>query len=277
MRLRQALAIAVTVVAGVAVIGFFTHRSRRHTASAFVAPNYVEPAPGPRAPRVDFLGAHFGASRRVDVERGLASWGVACRDRSVRALMNELREHKREELARAGEADVVSGASIVSRRTARDDNPQVRLGCERVTSRALRDRARPLSVGRVLFVFDAHDSVVRHASFQRNHPGWEDAHADFRSARDALAAVLGPAQEPPSRAGSTAGSTAVDAPPKYGRRVVEWRFADLVATVSMVNLANRGFSISESVEVPLPVRADAPSRRSAPVARGGFRASDDSR
>jgi hypothetical protein len=151
----------------------------------------------------------------------------------------------------------VSGASIVSRRTARDDNPQVRLSCEGIRASLLGDRERPASSGRVLFVFDTEGSVVRHASYQRNHAEWRDALADFESARAALASKLGAAPE--LARGGPAGADETDALPKYGRRVAEWRFADLAAWITVVNLGRRGFSVSESVEVPLPVRADAPS------------------
>ena len=262
MRLRRrAAAFGVALALSGGALGVFAWRARVQAASRFTPPVFVEPAPGPRAPRTEFLGARFGASRPADVSRVMDSWGVRCADRSVQTLMKELRERKREEIARAASptgrsADAVSGASVVSRRTARDDNPQVRLSCESVASSLLGDRKRPASSGRVLFVFDTADSVVRHASYQRNHAGWREALADFTSAREALLSRLGPARE--LAPGHPAGAPEADALPKYGRRAVQWRFADLVAEVSVVNLGQRGFSVSESVEVPLPVRADAP-------------------
>jgi hypothetical protein len=256
---RRLIGVAVFVAALAVAIGVagFVSRARVKAASRYVPPVFVEPGPGRRAPRVEFLGVRFGASRKNDVSRLMESWHVPCADRSMRTLMGELRDRKREELARAAaSADAVSGASIVSRRTARDDNPQVRLSCEGVAASLLGDRTRPPSSGRVLFVFDTEGSVVRHASYQRNHAQWRDALADFQSARAALASKLGVSRE--AGQGGPAGAE-TEAVPKYGRRAAEWRFADLAASVTVVNLGQRGFSVSESVEVPLPVRADAPS------------------
>lgn len=262
MRLRRRLAAGALVVLALTAAAALAWRARVQAASRYTPPVLVDAGAGKRAPPVTFLGVHFGASRLADVKRLAASWRLGCEDRSVRVLMNELRNRKREEIARAaaaGSADAVSGASIVSRRSARDENPQVRLGCEGVRAAQLGDRARPASAGRVLFVFDDAAAAVRHASFQRNHADWGAALADFQGSRAAFAAVLGP--EADSVLGMTGGGDGGEAPPKYGRRLAEWRYADLVVSVSVVNLGARGFAVGEAVEVPLPVRADAPSRR----------------
>jgi hypothetical protein len=206
-----------------------------------------------------------------------AGWGVSCADRSVRTLMNELRDKKRAQIEEAkahGTPDAVTGASILTRRTARDDNPQIRFSCEEAASSRLADRARvPLSSGRLLYVFDDERSPIRHVSYQRNHPAWDAALADFIATRDALAARLGKPTESETgtgaartadgtgAAGAADGTAGSDAPvPKYGRRVAEFRFSDLVATVSVANLGGRGYSVGEALEVPLPIRADAPAR-----------------
>ena len=100
-------------------------------------------------------------------------------------------------------------------------------------------------------------------SYQRNHPAWEAALSDFTTTRDALAARFGKPTESETATNASGASDGhgADAPvPKYGRRVAEFRFSDLIATVSVANLGGRGYSVGETLEVPLPVRADAPAR-----------------
>jgi len=178
----------------------------------------------------------------------------------MRAMMTELRDKKREEVARAeahGTPDAVTGASILKRRTARDDNPQIRWNCGEASSSALRDRPRPPSSGRLLFVFDDDRAPLRHASYQRNHRDWASAVGDFRDALGALSERYGR----PVDKGIRPGDLTAESPlPKYGRSEAEWRFSDIVASVSVANLGGHGFAVSEVVEVPWPVRADAPSR-----------------
>jgi hypothetical protein len=255
VKIRPALALGAAVLLAGGV-GFGAYRARVHAMSRYVPPVFVEPPPGQRAPKVDFLGVRLGATHLADVEKTMGAWHVACADRGMRVLMKELRDAKRAEVARAeaaGTPDAVTGASIVSHHSARDDNPQVRYACNDVASGALLDRPRAASEGRALFVFDAPDSVVRHASYQRHHAAWADAFADFEETKAAFTGRFGEGRE----AGNGAhGKTASDAVPKYARRTTEWRYTDLVVRVSVVNLGGRGFSLEETVEVPLPVRAD---------------------
>lgn len=233
--------------------GYSRHRAR----SRFQAPVFVAAPPGPRAPSTDLLGLRIGSSRRRDAQVALSGWGLACADRSMRALMNELRDKKRAELQRAeanGAADAVTGASILTHRSARDDNPQVRLSCEDTPSEKLRDRARSPSRGRVLLVFDDEDAPLRHVSYQRSHATWNVALADYAATRDALAARFGASRE-------TGAPVNADPPlPKYAEHTAHFRFADFEAKVTVANLGGRGYSVAESAEVPWPIRADAPGQ-----------------
>jgi hypothetical protein len=175
-------------------------------------------------------------------------------------MMSDLRDKKREEVARAearGTPDAVTGASILKRRTARDDNPQIRWNCGEATSSALHDRTRPSSSGRLLFVFDDDRAPLRHVSYQRNHGDWASAVTDFRDALGALSRRYG---RPTHKGTEPADLTTESALPKYARSEAEWRFSDAVANVSIANLGGHGFSVSEVVEIPWPVRADAPAR-----------------
>jgi hypothetical protein len=265
-RLRRVNAVVAAagafVVLGVAGAGWW--HARMHRAAQYVPPVFVDPPPGPRAPSADIFGVRIGASHLADVKRLMTTAGVACEDRSVRTMMGELRAHKREEIRVAearGKPDTVSGASILTRHTARDDNPQIRFACADVASDELPDRTRAPSTGRVLFVFDTKDAPARHASYERNDAAWETAIADFNDTRAALRARFGaPADQSSAAAGASPDASAVALPlPKYSRRVAEWRFSDLLVRVSLSNLGGRGFSVSEVMEVPWPVRANAPA------------------
>ncbi|HEX7671679.1 MAG TPA: hypothetical protein VF395_18930 [Polyangiaceae bacterium] len=268
MKRRRALLI-LGVVLVLATLGAGYHRYQgARAASRYQAPVFVDAPAGPRAPSAELLGVRVGTSRLGDVKALTTAWGVSCADRSVRTLMNELRDKKRAQIEEAkahGTPDAVTGASILTRHTARDDNPQIRFSCEEAQSARLVDRARmPPSNGRLLYVFDDERSPLRHVSYQRNHPAWDAALADFIATRDALAARLGKVQESETGTGASRvsdGPGTSDAPvPKYGRRLAEFRFSDLVATVSVANLGGRGYSVGETLEVPLPIRADAPAR-----------------
>jgi len=230
-RRRAAAGALFAVLATLLVIGV-RRESRARAASRYVPPVFVEPGPGVRAPTTEFLGARVGFATRADVEASARAAGVRCADRGMRTMMNELREKKRDEIRRAeanGHPDTVSGASIVSRRTARDDNPQVRLSCEGVRAERLGDRSRVEGEGRLLYVFDGDSAKLRHVSFQRNLADWERARRDFQEAVDAA-------------------------------REATFRYPDLTVSVSVMNLGGRGYLVRETAEVPWPVRADAPSR-----------------
>jgi hypothetical protein len=258
---RRWLAWVGLAALAIGVFGAVAYRWKRHAAATYVPPVFTEPGPGPRAPVTEWLGVRVGFSRFDSVKSTTAAWSLSCSDRGMRSMMAELRDKKREEVARAeahGTPDAVTGASILKRRTARDDNPQIRWNCNAASSTALRDRPRPSSSGRLLFVFDDERAPLRHASYQRNHRDWASAVVDFR---DALAALSGRYGRPIDKGTRPGADLTSDAPlPKYGRSEAEWRFSDVVADISIANLGDHGFSVSEVVEVPWPVRADAPSR-----------------
>jgi hypothetical protein len=261
VRPRVALVVGgIALVVGLLGARYWRHRVRA-AGSRYAPPILVDPPPGPRAPSTDLLGAHVGTSHVADVQGFTRAWGVVCEDRSVRVLMGELRDKKRaemEEAKRRGAPDTVTGASILTRRTARDDNPQVRLSCDDVSSSRLADRARVPSSGRLLYVFDDERAPLRHVSYQRNHADWDTALSDFTTTRDALSGRLGSPRE--SETGTATKAPTSEPLPKYARRIAEFRFSDLVATVTVANLGGRGFAVGEALEVPLPIRADASAR-----------------
>ncbi len=253
--------VGTVLVAGVSLGAYYRHRMHRE--AAYVPPVFVEPPAGPRAPSAELLGVRVGTTHVPAARAAMSAWGVTCADRSMRTLMGELRDRKREQVRLAeasGKPDAVSGASIITRHTARDDNPQVRLSCD-TDARHLADRVRSPSSGRLLMVFDSAEAPLRHVSYQRNLSAWDDAWKDFAGTRGALMLRFGAPQERESGVATVPAADEEPAPlPRYARRDAEWRYSDLDVRVSVENLGGRGFVIEETMEVPWPVRADAPVR-----------------
>jgi hypothetical protein len=251
--------LAGVVAAAVAVgwAGWSYRRMRDVAMQARFLPSFKDPPPGPRAPASDAFGVRVGGSTLEEVQRHVIQLGVPCPDTSVRALMAEsraAREREREERKRKGlPVDAVSGAT--GGRSTKELNPQVRLSCEGVTARQLTDRARGTSTGRLLFVFDSARHPLRHTSYQRTLPDPAAARPELEAAVAAFTARFGPPTHTPS--GANAQEIPWLVPLDY-----EWRFADLTARVSALNFGGtRGIALTELVEVPLPLRPDAPTRR----------------
>lgn len=215
-------------------------------------PEFAEPAPSlPRAPSHSSFGLELGAASLAQVQAELGERGIDCDDTSVRASMERLRAHKREQLRAAEDPDVVSGASILHRRSPKERNPQVRLAC-RLEALASLEPGRPGVGGRALFIFDSPEHPLRHASLRRSYTQPEAAMLDLRGTLARFEAIYGP---PSSTRGTV--PLAGDAPEKLEPIRVEWRYADLLVRVSATNFG-RQISIDERVEVPWPIRADAP-------------------
>ena len=249
--------VAAAVAAGWA--GWSYRRMREVAIQARFLPSFKDPPPGPRAPASDAFGVRVGGSTLEEVQRHVVQLGVPCPDTSVRALLAEsraAREREREERKRKGlPVDAVSGATGGGQRSTRELNPQVRLSCEGVTNQQLTDRARGASTGRLLFVFDSARHPLRHASFQRTLPDPAAARPELEAAVAAFTARFGPPTRTPIAANAQEIPWLV--PLDY-----DWRFADLTARVSALNFGGpRGIVLTELVEVPLPLRPDAPTRR----------------
>jgi hypothetical protein len=256
-RKRQlAIAFAAVLVLALGWTGFRTYRA--HESQSDLLPIVRDPAAGPRAPSTTAFGFEVGNDAAWTVGMGLAARGLECKDTSVRALMEAVRHDKRREVAeierKGGDVDAVTGASIISRKSQRERNPQVRLACEGVTASAL-GLARPVVVsGRALFVFDSAEHPLRHASWRRSHREADDAVVDLRATIDDWRARLG---EPTSQSGPLPDlSVRVERLPPL---VVEWSYADLVVRITTIDFGGRGVSVDERVEVPWGIRSDAPS------------------
>ncbi|NVB39434.1 hypothetical protein G6O69_16450 [Pseudenhygromyxa sp. WMMC2535] len=216
-------------------------------------PEFEEPEQAlARAPSSAALGARVGFDDLESLRRALAARGLDCVDTSARASVARLREHKREQIAAAGDPDAVSGASVVWRRSSRESNPQIRLACTLETLAALDDASRPPVEGRALFVFDSPEHPLRHASLRRSYRQAEAAMLDLRETLARLEATYG---EPSVRSGEL--PLPGDAPPRLEAIRVEWRYRDLLVRASATQIGEQ-VSVDERVEVPWPVRADAP-------------------
>lgn len=217
-----------------------------------VLPEFEEPDPKlPRTPTNEALGVRIGEVLLDPLLADLRARGLACDDTGVRASIAKLREHKREQLARAEDPDVVSGASILHRRSKKERNPQIRLACELDSLTELAPD-RPVVPGRALFVFDSPELPLRHASLRRSYQSSEPAMLDLRETIARFEAIHG---EPTVRRGTIPLPGQAPAKPEPIR--VQWRYGDLLIEISATSFGKL-ISVDERIEVPFPVRPDAP-------------------
>ena len=254
--------IGVGVVVVLAAGGWRMWMLMGGSADQMELPQFEEMGDGPRAPTSSGFGVEVGVTSLSDVLAYSDSRGMTCEDTSVRALMKKMREKKRQELKEkeaSGEAaDGESGASWLNKKSPKEKNPQVRLSCPDTSAETIGDRQRPEVDGRLLFVFDSPELPLRHVSYRRLQRDHQRAFADFSSATDAMVSLYG---EPTDVMGEVTGEADADGFIFSKLRPVkrEWNFADVHVKVTALNFGTRGVDILESVEVPLPVRSDAPT------------------
>ena len=243
-----------TLTLTVAVVGWYSVKGwmrMRAMGPETVLPDFVEPSAGPRTPSVTAFGQfEIGKQGLAEVQALAAARGLDCPDTSIRAMMDEMRDAKRKEIEEKG-VDAVSGASILKRRSKREQNPQVRLACRETPGATLgREGATP---GQLLLVFDSPEYPLRHTSFRRSHDEREPALRDALATVAAYEARFGPPTavkrplpDDPDQLGSLQ-------PAEY-----RWAYADLEVRVTLLDFGKR-VSVEERVEVPWPVSADAPT------------------
>jgi hypothetical protein len=253
LRLQIGGAAAVAALAGLTWGGFYAARWREARRDATILPAFRDPGPGPRAPSSAAFGMTIGRSSLDEVKAVAGRLGLTCPDTGMRTMLRQQRAAKKAELEQRKRdglsVDGVSGASLVNRVSPMERNPQVRLRCDEVKAPVLPGRQRPPSVGRLLLVFDSPELPLRHASFQQTFLDPNDAVAELDAAAAAHTTTFGPPTKRPKVQG-----VPWMAPIEY-----EWAFADLLVKVSALNFGARGVSVTETIEVPLPVRPDAPS------------------
>ena len=220
---------------------------------------FKDPPPGPRAPTYKAFGVTLGTTEFDETSALVESLGLDCGDTSIRAMMDRRREkeQKRLEEAKKNGEDAVTAASWMNRRSKREANPQVRFSCPKITSDKIGDRERNPSSGRLLFVFDAYEYPVRHASYQRTHQDHAVALKDFQETITALTKVYGQPTKPmkgelpvPDKTG------AVEVPPAVNYEV-SWEYADLLVRTNLLRYGKL-VTVGERVEVPHGLRPDAP-------------------
>jgi hypothetical protein len=249
--------IVVGVGAGLLTLGLlggwaYSKRPRELPPLETVLPEFEEPdAALPRAPDSKAFGVQIGGVTLDVLLDDLRARGLACDDTGVRASIEKLREHKRKQLAEAEDPDAVTGASILTKRSKKESNPQIRLACE-VDSLAELEPGRPHVAGRALFVFDSPELPLRHVSLRRSYQTSEAAMLDMRETVARFEAIHG---KPTMARGEI--PLAGDAPVKPEPIRVQWRYADLLIEVSS-NSFGRMISVDERIEVPFPIRPDAP-------------------
>ncbi len=233
-----------------------------------ILPEFKDPPAGPRAPDNAGLLVRVGETKLDEAKALTAGFGKACMNKSVRVAMQAAREAKSREVDAAKAAgkgpDAVTGASILMWRSPRETNPQVRWSCEDIDLAAVKDRPRPtFSQARLLYIFDSDALPARMASLQRSWPKDRTAEA-VADLRDTLAELTKKWGPPTTSRGEIPPAPAkADAPvtlPGMQNFLYEWKWADLQVKLNAVNLP-KGLTISEDVEVPMPLRPDAPARR----------------
>jgi hypothetical protein len=221
----------------------------------------MDPPPGPRTPNSRAFGFSIGKSTPADVEARLQSLGVDCTDTGPRAMMQRAREKKKAELQEASktsDADAVSGASVINKQSKKEKNPQVRLSCPNTRLAQFGVERTADAAGRTLLVFDDSDGPLRHVSSRRTQSEFAAGVADVEEAVAAWTSILGPPT-------STQGDVAELAPPEPTGIFVkwDWEYSDYLVRVEIASLGKR-FSVSERAEVPMRIRADAPTLAQAP-------------
>jgi hypothetical protein len=256
MRRRSILALTLGVVTLIAAGAYGYYRHRRARATAPLLPTFTEPGPGPRAPDTRGLGFEVGRSQPARAQARTAELGLTCKDTSMRAIIKARREKliaETEAKKARGQVDAVSSASLL-RPSKRERNPQVRWSCEGTPAEKLGDRVRRGPPGRLLLVFDSPDHPLRHVSFQQNFFVADEA---VTAAREAISDIGKRLGKPTSETAPLPASG--EALGKMMPVTHTWSFPDLRAKVTLLNLG-RYVMVNETVEVPWPVRSDAPAR-----------------
>lgn len=223
--------------------------------SGLILPAMTEPPPGPKGPDNHLLGVAVGHTSFEGVVAYMKGRNPDCRDTSARALMKRMRAQKAkaQDLAApaADEADAVSGASW-KKTSPMERNPQVRYACENTEASTL--DGRNLSVkGRALFVFDSPEHPLRHASFRRLHPKAADGIREAQQTLAAFTGLFGVAHAVSRELPKDSAAIETWRPYEYS-----WLWSDLEAKVTIIDYGKRGFSVYETLQVPLPIRPDAP-------------------
>ncbi len=219
-------------------------------------PEFKAPGDGPKAPVRTGFAVEVGKHTVADVKALTAGWGLDCKNTSMRAMMEQVRERKRQEIAdkRAkGESlDGISGASALNKRSKREKNPQVRWTCNKIPANKLKDRNRGAVEGRLLFVFDSESIPLRHVSYRRAHTDVAAAAKDFMDTTAALTRLYGEPSHVTDNAPKAGPDGQIPELPKMRPVNVEWTFADLAIKVSALRVGKR-VTLSEAIEVPWPV------------------------
>ncbi len=217
---------------------------------------FAEPAPGPRSPTAKAFHVDIGTTSYEDVQRITKQHGFVCEDTSIRAKMKKWREAKMAEAEARGE-DAVTSASW-TKKSKREKNPQVRYACQKVLSTRIGDRERPMSAGRLLYVFDSETLPARHASYQRIHKNQARALEDLSEVVEHMKSVYGEPTAVREKLPTPAEDGTVEFP-LLKNIEFEWRYSDLLVKIHAVRLGGEKITIGERIEVPIGVRPDAPA------------------
>ncbi len=223
-------------------------------------PTYVDPPTGKRAPSAELLGVKVGFTTLAEVEKLIADKKLTCEDRSpmagIEKIIDKYMTEAKAKQARGEEVDMAKYEKYAAHyRT--NTNPQIRLSCEKVSGTLIGDHKRDEAPGRWLFVFDDKKSPLRHTSFQRLYSEHDRAKKDFSETHKLLTQTFGEETKSSNELPKGEGKKVEFARNKLIRR--EWKFSDVHVKTKVMNFGARGVEVSESIEVPVPIRANAPA------------------
>lgn len=258
--------IIVLIVGVVSVCGWYGYRGyramkRRKAMMADILPNFTEPNKKlPSPPDTRAFGLHLGFTSLTQGHTYLSRHKLVCKDTSIRAMMKAMRLKKLAELKKKG-ADAVSGASILTYRSPKERNPQIRLSCAKadVSTLQLSQKRRAVK-GRLLLIYDSKDHPLRHVSFAYN-ARHVDALGDLKQMLQSYRARFGV----PHQSSGTLPTLTHSVSPhamlfkKYQIIRYTWSFSTLRIQLKVMSLG-RWVSVLEEVEIPWPVRPDAPAK-----------------
>jgi hypothetical protein len=199
-----------------------------------------------------------GFSTLDEVKALLAEKKITCDDQSPMAMIEKIiakyMTEAKEKQARGETVDMAKYEQYAAMYR-QSTNPQVRMSCEELPSSVLTDRARPEAKGRWLFVFDDAKAPLRLVSYQRMHTDPKLALSDFEGSVQSFGKLFG-------KETKSMGDIPDAKAPEFKKLIPikrEWGFSDVQAKVVAINMGSRGVDVSEVVEVPWPVRPNAPA------------------
>ena len=229
-----------------------------HTFIEAQQPSFIERPEGQRASRLEtVLGMRIGATTVAQMKA--ATRFLSCEDRSISVVMIRGLERAAAELEARGENNW--RFRIYAWLNPHGRNPQVRFECRLEQGESFGIKGA-LDEGRMILVHDGPTLPLRHTSIQRTWWNEEATLADLTASHTRLSddhPGASPVPNPHLAELDGDGPFAELTPYTW-----EWRWTDLRIELTAIRYAGSRFVVTETIEVPWPVRSDAPQRPPSP-------------